>query len=489
MRAGRSSLRVLGWSVLASVTPAALGGCTSRTLEPPDSTPETTFTKRFPINPNRDIDLLFLIDDSGSMAMSQANLQRNFPALMNALENFEGGLPNVHIAVVSSDMGAGDGTFAGCVGTGKGGVFQSRPRGACTATNLQPGATFISNVRGVANYTGALSDVFSCIAALGEGGCGFEHQFAAVTRALGADGQPPPVENHGFLRDDAYLGIIFITNEDDCSAAPGASLFDASANVGLTSELGPPTSFRCNEFGHICDGAKPGRYAPNAAVTDTVNYDNCVSAEGSGRLKTVAETAAQIKALKPDPANQIVVGAITGPAGPYQVHWKHPSVASDSGPWPEVSHSCIAADGSFGDPSVRVTELVQQFGGNGIALSICDAEFAPALRGIASKLAVLLEPPCVVGQIATRPNTTSPDCTVVSHARSKGTAIDQPIPACAETGGAGPCWSLVSGAGTCAGQTVRLTPGPANPPATSPDATVACALCVPGVSAPERGCP
>ena len=40
------------------------------------------------------------------------------------------------------------------------------------------------------NYTGNLEDVFTCIAALGESGCGFEHQFAAITRALGVEHQP-----------------------------------------------------------------------------------------------------------------------------------------------------------------------------------------------------------------------------------------------------------------------------------------------------------
>ena len=36
---------------------------------------------------------------------------------MNTLQNLPGGMPNVHIAVISSDMGAGDGTVAGCDST------------------------------------------------------------------------------------------------------------------------------------------------------------------------------------------------------------------------------------------------------------------------------------------------------------------------------------------------------------------------------------
>ena len=93
------------------------------------------------------------------------------------------------------------------------------------------------------NYAGNLPDVFTCIAALGQEGCGFEHQFAAITRALGADGQPAPVENQGFLRRDAYLAIVMITNEDDCSVPAGVPLFDTSANLTLASCSGRPATF------------------------------------------------------------------------------------------------------------------------------------------------------------------------------------------------------------------------------------------------------
>src|SRR5205814_1796196 len=145
---------------------------------------------------NRNLDLLFMIDNSSSMRLSQTNLLNNFPTFMDVLKNLPGGLPNIHVAVVSSDMGAGDGSVAGCDNTGGNqGIFQYTPRGTCTSTTLQPNATYISNVGGVANYSATdISTVFSCIAALGETGCGFEHQFASVLRALGADGSPAPAE-------------------------------------------------------------------------------------------------------------------------------------------------------------------------------------------------------------------------------------------------------------------------------------------------------
>ena len=106
--------------------------------------------------------------------------------------------PTCTSAVISQDMGAGDGSIAGCDTTGgKQGIFQYTARGTCTATNLDPGATYIADIAGVRNYTGDAADVFKCIAALGEAGCGFESQFAALLRALGADGRAAPARTRG----------------------------------------------------------------------------------------------------------------------------------------------------------------------------------------------------------------------------------------------------------------------------------------------------
>ena len=102
---------------------------------------------------NRNLDVLFMIDNSSSMLLSQTNLLRNIPTFMKVLEDLPGGLPNIHVAVVSSDMGAANGQIPFCTTTGDDGVFQSAPRGTCTSTTLLPGATFISNVGGTANYT------------------------------------------------------------------------------------------------------------------------------------------------------------------------------------------------------------------------------------------------------------------------------------------------------------------------------------------------
>ena len=503
---GRSMFRVLRWVGLAAVAPV-LWACQARSLEAPVLKPEATFGKTFQQSINRNVDLLFLIDDSSSMRLSQANLERNFPTFMTTLRGPAGGpgLPNLHVAVISSDMGAGDGSVASCNSSGgKNGIFQYTPRGSCATNPLMANNTFIIDSGGQRNYTGTLEEAFTCIAALGEGGCGFEHQFAAILRALGADGQPPPLENQQFLRPEAYLAVIMITNEDDCSASPGNGpngripLFDTGSNTNIMAQLGPPSNFRCNEFGHLCDGAHPNRMAPNNDVAQMVTYNSCTSNDSEGYLLGVIDTANRIKALKADPS-QVIVAAITGPATPYTVRWRAPntpdmSCGQPSCPWPVIGHSCGSETdpAGFADPGVRVGELVGQFGANGLVLPICSDNFAPSLQRIGELINASLQPPCVTGRIANKAGTSDPDCTVVSHtSNGLGQFMDDIVQPCSAVGGVAPCWQITQGAcaGGGQGQIVDVSVDMNLPTTSSQNATVNCALCIPGVSEPDRGCP
>ena len=134
---------------------------------------------------NRQADILFMIDDSSSMTLNQASLIANFPILMSTLRAFPGGLPNLHVAVVTSDLGAGSETGIGnCAPGGKGGVFRAPP---ASATCLGPTGSFIdeSNNEATKNYPGTIDEAFACIAAVGTSGCGLEHQIASAATALG----------------------------------------------------------------------------------------------------------------------------------------------------------------------------------------------------------------------------------------------------------------------------------------------------------------
>ncbi len=414
---GRRRARLAGALLPIALGVAALG------CEPEEGAPLDTRIAAVSIdNPSgeRQLDLLFVIDDASGMTEMQSKLYDQIPNFLGVLLSLPTP-PDLHVAVISSDLGApGDQAASiGCTQTGDQGMFQVQPRGTCTDSTLAPGATFISVGHGVANYTAAsVSDVVRCILPLGAEGCRFGHPLASIVRALGADGAPPPASNAGFLRGNASLAIIILSNEDDCSASSrNTALY--SLNNGpdnLINSIGPLTSYRCNEFGHLCidpHGKDPTAFVqpPETTPTDaqgtpsapTLDLVDCQSNETGGLLTPVGTFVDEIRALKPsDPDNLIVVSAIVGPPSPYSVAWV-PAVgaqAAEGELWPQIEHSCgapgginpeatqTATDGSFGDPGVRLAQFVKAFG-NGAVASICDASYASSVQNVATLIGSL----------------------------------------------------------------------------------------------------
>jgi hypothetical protein len=510
---------------LAAAAPA-LWACTSRTLESPEITPTATLTAKVTQKINNNIDILFMIDNSSSMTSMQQKLSAQLPAFMQVLQQLPNGLPNVHIAVVSSDMGApGDQTSAiGCTGSGNNGQFQSSVGAAatmCNSTTLAQGATFISSVDGQKNFTDPIESVFQCIAQLGSTGCGFEHQLASIDRALGSDNfgpdnkpQPPP-SNAGFLRDEAYLGIVLLTNEDDCSAPSNTPLFSLNGGKqSITNPLGPIANYRCNQYGHICKDPSgkmgppplnpPGNATGNPPML-TLTDCTSVTDGGGNNLTPVSQFVNDIKKLKPDPQNQILVAAITAPTDPYTIEWVPPASPPPNTTgelWPQVMHSCGAAggddvnpnpastttDGSFGDPGVRITEFVNAFP-NSVLASICDTSYRSSMTAIATKLGALIKPNCITGKIQTDPNTNRPMCAVVNHLTDgNGNSMDIAVPNCDASNNSTPCWTLNADQMACpnGGVALKLMQDQASMNASSLSSTVDCSICLPGSTAP--GC-
>jgi hypothetical protein len=514
--------RFTRWAALGAAAPA-LWACTSRTLEAPVITPTATQTMKFTQKINNEIDILFMIDDSSSMTAMQQKLQQQLPTFMQVLENLPTGLPSLHVAVVTSDMGApGDSTSSiMCTPAGDQGQFQSSPRGSCTATNLTPGATFISDEDGQANFTGDIATVFQCIALTGQAGCGFEHQLASIDRALGGDGAPPPSTNANFLRPEAYLGIVMLTNEDDCSAPSNTTIYSLNGSQqNITNPDGPIANYRCNggpRGGHYCQDpasanptayATPPLFAPSDAMAGPpkrLPLTGCEDNEsGSSALTPVSQFISDIKLLKTDPDNQILVAGIIAPAAPYAVEWDAASGGQNLQPgevWPAVQHSCgpqsatspsvnpdskqgNTTDGSFGDPGVRETQFLDAFP-NSVVASICDPSYAESMTAIATKLGQLITPPCITSKVQ-NDSMGQPMCSVIENLTdTQGNTTSKAIQNCNENGNAMPCWSLVPGAGNCAGQQLNVNDtNAAN--AQSANSLIECSICLPGVTAP--GC-
>jgi hypothetical protein len=421
----------------------------------------------------RDLDILFMIDTSTSMAPMQANLLKNFPAFMQTLKSLPGGLPNVHVGVISSDLGAGPFIdVPQCRPGGDQGLLQSAPRGACSG----PRGSFISasDNETVKNYDGTIEEAFSCIAALGDRGCGFEHQLASAAAAL--DPVKAPVENAGFLRNNAYLALILITNEDDCSGPSNSDLYDPGQRL-VSDPVGPLSSFRCNEYGHLCAGQKPPRLG-----TDSVTLTDCRPAE-DGRLLRIGELASFFKSLKTDPG-MIFVSAIAGPLTPYKVDFL-PVMNAQTGTseiQPAIGHSCMGADGSFADPPVRIAEFVSKFGDNGLMESICGDSFAPALTRIGAALGRTMGPRCLQAEVIDATGaapTVRPACVVLERTPAGGgQTTETTIAQCdvaAPQGGPSPCWYVTSNS-ACSASGTEMVINRTGPSPTGAVIAVRCAL-------------
>jgi hypothetical protein len=391
----------------------------------------------FPPPYDRNTDILFVIDDAPGIAVSQKKLTASLSSYTDTLKANLGSFPNMQLAVISTDMGAGHETgISGCRPGGDAGAFHANLVGtSCGLNALPPGDTFIRYLNGGSNTLVDIYPTLACIASLGDHGCGFKHPLASVMRALGADGAPGPPANDGFLRDYAFLQIVVVTSEDDCSAPPDSDLFDETSRT-ITDPLGPLQSYRCNEFGHLCGGAAP----PRTMAADLSG--TCVSNE-HGKLLQVDEIVKALKALKSDPS-RVYVTVIAGAASPYKVALAPSQVQGDSSQWPHVEHSCTAADGATGDPAVRLQQWVAGFGANGLFESICGDTLAPALQASAQQLAKAVLPPCI--DLGTDPNT----CSYVEHdVDAKGQPVDIVLPNCTSTWGLGACWTALPGTPDC----------------------------------------
>jgi hypothetical protein len=446
----------------------------------PPAAPLTSTWQIVNPDPLHKVDILFMVDNSFAMIPLQSAMLASFPAFANVLKALPGGLPDLHLGVVSSDTGPGkfDLPQYHCAFHGDDGKFQSQPRGICTASPfMAANQTFLqaSNDQQTKNYTGDIADAFTCIAALGDQGCGFEGQLKSVHWAL--DSSLIPVRNPGFLRPDAFLAVVLLTNEDDCSVPDDSDLVDPT-QTKMSDPLGPLWSFRCNEFGHLC-GAGTVKVPPPREAS--LNLQGCVSNDGpTGKLTRLADEVAFLKGLKSNQAD-IVVAAISAPPTPYSVEMIQQ--ATDTEQHPNIVHSCTLNSSVYGDPSVRITQWASAFGASGSTETMCANSLGPAMQRIGNRVANLFRPACAPGPFATNGQ---PACRVIDQVAAGNAVAETLLPNCSDNGNTAPCWTSVADATNCGtGQRVTVNRG-ASLPAGYVDTAFTCDPC--GVGSTEIGC-
>ncbi|MFO0724223.1 MAG: choice-of-anchor D domain-containing protein [Myxococcota bacterium] len=157
------------------------------------------------------VDILFVVDNSGSMGEEQASLTANFQSF---IQFADAQALDYRIAVVTTDMD-GDPFGAGCP-TNSAMRGANLPQGACgyfadgNDTSANPDWRLITPTEQPSPEA-----AFTAIASQGTSGSGVEQGLAAAYAALSS----PIVTgwNSGFLRQDAYLALIFLSDEDDQS--------------------------------------------------------------------------------------------------------------------------------------------------------------------------------------------------------------------------------------------------------------------------------
>lgn len=396
---------MLGLGVVAS-------GCLDRELKPLTPCTVSGFVANVRQNAVDKVDVLFMVDNSNSMAEEQASLTVQFPRLVSVLASGDrdaDGTPDfpavkdLHVAVVTSDMGNGGFPVPTCATTfGDDGILITRGNTStmgCMAT-YPPYLAFMAG-GDVARFA---SD-FACVARVGTGGCGFEQQLEATLKALtpstsgitfnmGTTGHEDR-ENAGFLRPDSVIAAILVTDEEDCSVQD-PELFNPSSSV-YTGDL----NLRCFMY--------PAAVHPIGRFVDGLH------------------------ALRPDNPDLFVFAAITGVptdlvADPEHIDYagiladpRMQEMVDGSAMMTRLTPSCNVPGRGLAFPPRRIVSVAQSFAPNAVVQSICQENFGPALDAIIKKIADVLGKVCL-------PRALNPDaagrvpCDVIEVLPSSGDA-------------------------------------------------------------------
>jgi hypothetical protein len=319
------------------------------------------------------VDLLFVVDNSGSMSEEQRSLIEEFPRLVSTLAtgdldgDGEGDFPPVtslHTGVVTTDLGGGPVMGAGCPEVGDDGILRTGrtpPPDGCDS-EYPPFLMWTPETDTVDSF----AHRFGCVAEVGTGGCGIEQPFEAALKALTPSDSDirfmsdrpgnADRENAGFRRDDAILGIIFVTDEDDCSIRE-PELFDPDSATYFREP-------RCYQYedealhpiGRYVDGFRRIQPDPDRLVLAAIAGvpGDLLRRSGGDYAEILAASAMR---RTPDPMDPL-----------------------------HLLPSCQAEDGGVATPPVRIVRLLQELGESSTIQSICEPNFTTALRGIIDRL-------------------------------------------------------------------------------------------------------
>lgn len=364
------------------------------------------------------VDILFVVDNSGSMAGHQRRLVESVPTLLGGLENFD-----LRIAITTTDVSHprcnsspenGEFLVRNCVDAIAEGEFvfaDMDHAAACTAHCAVPSGSLVDaatptaeeptpevrawfeRTAGVDNTAVDLDDALACALPQGVAGCGFESPLESMYLAL-ARTTDPASPNFGFLRPEADLRIIFMTDEMDCSFAPAfQEIFDQDSIFSEDPES-PATSAVCFNAGMKCTGG-PGIYTDCNAV-DRDLTGALVTDPQQAVLQPVAKYVQQLQQIQAGKtgAASVQIVALAGvpvgfETGTVPIVWADETKAGQHALF-GIAPACTALDPQVPDlvhlgiPPGRLLELAESFGAPQF-YSICDDSFDAAMAAVGAK--------------------------------------------------------------------------------------------------------
>jgi hypothetical protein len=384
------------WLALVILASWSYTGCLNRKLAPAEPDVQTAVVETIGAGETK-ADILFIIDNSGSMREEQQELRERISVMARELisptprgEATPPPVEDLHLGIVSTDLGVcpsedepDDGLLQNTSDSGPP-CSETYSAANCAGESCP---WFVHSPEFPGDQGTPIWEQFGCVAELGTRGCGYEMPLEASRRALdpqghGAAGGP----NAGFLRSDSLLVLIYVTDEDDCSPVPESTFFsglvadDEGRRFCIREEeqLVPVQDYY-NFFVGL-RGGNPDRVVA-AAIVGLPDED-----ETPWQLGDPIENLRQIREDKLNEDN-----------------W-HVNSICESG----LSGMGGELDGA--DPPVRIAEFIQQFGTNAYMGSICDGDWTNALSAITRKIQANLEGVCVSRPLAS----TSPDvCRVI----------------------------------------------------------------------------
>lgn len=347
---------------------------------------------------SRLVDFLFVVDNSSSMCDNQEALVRAFfdadcpiqdldqvplalqnpaPELAEELSEQCGFAQlmaaydlDFRVGVISTDVGPCDDRFniaetAGFPVCGLAPGWGRRPQRGCLQAPSSFGSRFLS--RG----DSAIGSKFaSLIASVGVYGSAFERGLDAVDVFLDEDSEKEPScanDAASFLRPDAHLTLVFVSDEDDCSHQDGAFGFgDENAGESCTHEI--------EEFKQLSPTACYDRPELLAPVEDFIQRWRARKGDKLSAILLGGLVPGDDAALVAGGCLTLDDGGIGGECFESGGNSNQTGTGGVCDPSMREQPCCIA------DGAGRYLQAVNALGARGVAGSICGGDFRDLLK-------------------------------------------------------------------------------------------------------------